>query len=73
MAHPLDDFVGAKPSTNDLRLNDPPLISEFVSMYGLKDGLKQFDTANQRWKVELERAINERLSGKEQVQTSAVQ
>lgn len=73
ISNPLDDFVGSKPSTNDLRLNDPPLLGPLIEVYGLKQGVKMFDSKLNQWKMELERALNERLAGKEQIQTSTVQ
>lgn len=67
MGKPLDAFINPNASGNDLRLGEMPKLYDFMSLYGFKEGPKRFDEAMAEWSLRLERALNERLQGKQPV------
>lgn len=66
-ASSIEDFVGTKPNSNDFRVPQLPLLAYYTDTYGFKRGVVEYDRKMEDWKNQLERAINERLSGKESV------
>lgn len=56
--------------SGEFRVEKFPTVSQFVSDHGLKEGLRLYDEATERWRVNLEKAINERGPKSPEVSTS---
>jgi hypothetical protein len=61
MANPLDQFK-KNTTAESIRVPEVPGLQELVKVNGLVPGMKLFDEEMSRWRIDLERNINERFA-----------
>lgn len=52
--------LATKRVTGEFRVTPFPKLSELCTTYGFKDGMRRFEEETEKWRVELEKSLNER-------------